>query len=112
MAQPQVGLDAAGFLLLAEAHLVKAIQTLCQTDAESLSDYMAGEAITRAVASTREALKLLKEKEEPSGWDLPENTDEWEQGYGRCPKCGTPWDIIRPGKGQPACECEEEPCKP
>lgn len=37
----------------------------------------------------------------------PENFDEWGQGYGRCPRCGTPWSIVRPGKGQPACDCED-----
>jgi len=50
---------------------------------------------------------LTDESEEVSGWDLPENFDEWGQGYGRCPICGTPWDIVRPGKGQPAYDCED-----
>lgn len=37
----------------------------------------------------------------------PENEDEWGRSYGRCPHCGTPWTMVRPGKGQPACECGE-----
>ena len=60
----QDGLDASGFLLLAEGHLRKAEHALGQTEEESLTAYMAGEAITRAVASTREALELLAEEEE------------------------------------------------
>ena len=104
----QDGLDAAGFLLLAEAHLVRAREILAKRPGSC--PYLDTK---HAISTIRLVLNQLKyEKEEPSGWDLPEKTDEWGQGYGRCPKCGTPWDIIRPGKGQPACECEEEPCKP
>lgn len=62
-----------------------------------------------------EEVKLIEDDltDEPSDYTVlspnysktPEQFDEWGQGYGRCPTCGMPWQIVRPGKGQPACEC-------
>lgn len=40
-------------------------------------------------------------------WHLPEEIDEWGQSYGRCEICGRPYTILRPGIGQPTCDCEE-----
>ena len=54
-------LDAAGFLLLAEGHLRKGQASLGGTD-QPMRDYMAGEAIVRAILATRHAMKLLKEE--------------------------------------------------
>lgn len=54
------GLDAAGFLLLAEAHLTRAKDGF-GTD-QPMRAYMAGEAIVRAILATRHAMKLLKEE--------------------------------------------------
>ena len=64
-AQDCLGLDASGFLLLAEGHLSKAEHTLGQAEEESLTAYMAGEAMVRAILATRHAMKLLNEEEEP-----------------------------------------------
>ncbi len=44
-------------------HLEEAQETLTHTE-DSLTDYMAGEAIVRAAMSAREALELLEDVEE------------------------------------------------
>jgi len=69
---------------------------------------LAGSIIQEARASVR----LDKNKDgssvTQSAWDLPEKEDEWGQSYGRCDICGTPINIVRPGKGQLACDCQQE----
>ena len=55
-------LSASGFLLLAKGNLLKAKETL-QAGEQSITVYMAGEAIVQAEASVRHALEMLKEEE-------------------------------------------------
>ena len=58
----QIGLSAANFLLMAEGHLIKARDSVGGTE-QPTRDYMAGEAIVRAIHATRHAMKLLKKEE-------------------------------------------------
>ena len=88
-------------------------QKLIQVAQEFERSLCAAEEIAGLKARVAELEQLLEEATDEasatqSNWDLPENFDEWSQGYGRCETCGMPYSIVRPGKGQPACECEEE----
>ena len=60
----QVGLDAAGFLLLAQGHLVNASEVLKKEEPSS-ARREARWAIVDAGNDIRRAIKLLKEEEEP-----------------------------------------------
>ena len=33
---------------------------------------------------------------------------DWtEEDPGSCPYCNEPWELVRPGKSQPVCECQD-----
>ncbi len=32
---------------------------------------------------------------------------DYDEDPGTCPDCGRPWEIVRPGKSQPTCDCND-----
>ena len=64
--ESQSGLDASGFLLLAEGHLRKALEALGEERSESANNMCAHGNLGQAIYSTRATLKNIRhEKEEP-----------------------------------------------